>query len=433
MNEKIVIINVHSSRNQGDAALLNVTLEQLYASFPACKITICMDDPDSHPGNEKVIDSIVSWTHPKNTDGTVSWNYWHLIELIPTSIIPILSQQLLGRAIFALTPKKLMPIVETYISADIVVSGPGGFLYSSGRGMSLLVTVYSIFMAIIARKPVYVLPQSIGPLKQPWQKMIIHWLLDHVRIVMVREPLSLKLVQVLGVDQSKIHLLPDMAFAIPKSDKIIGSEWLEEKGIDPHKKEPLLGMTIINWGEQHKGFEFQAEYERACAAAVEWFIKSTEGKVILFPQVFGPYLSQDDRVPARRVAEQLPELSKSIIMIEQPLPLELLKSVYGWMDIFIGSRMHSNIFSLCEGVPVIMIGYLPKTRGLAEMLGIEEWYLDINQVNGIELSERLQILWAKKNFWTEERTRAIQKTILEASKVGGIVKADYERWIQGIK
>ncbi len=247
---------------------------------------------------------------------------------------------------------------------------------------------------------------------------------------MVREPLSYKLVLTLGVDQSKIHLLPDMAFAIPKADKTVGAEWLEEKGIALQNKEPLLGITIINWGKQHKGFELQGEYETACAAAVEWFVKSTGGKVILFPQVFGPYLSQDDRIPARRVANQFPELEKSIIVVEQPLALELLKSIYGWMDIFIGTRMHSNIFSLCEGVPVIMIGYLPKTRGLAEMLGIEEWYLDINQVSGNALSERLQQLWTRKNFWTEDRNMAIQKTILDASKAGGIVKEDYKRWIQ---
>jgi colanic acid/amylovoran biosynthesis protein len=430
MNEKILIINVHSSRNLGDAALLNVALQQLYDSFSASKITICMDDPESHHGNEKVIDSIVAWTHPKNKDGTVSWNYWHLIELLPTSIIPLVSQQWLGTAIFAFTPKNLRPIVDAYISADIVVSGPGGFLYSSGRGISLLVTVYSIFMAVFARKPVYIFPQSIGPLKQPCQKPIIHWLLNRVRIVMVREPLSYKLVLTLGVDQSKIHLLPDMAFAIPKADKTVGAEWLGEKGIALQNKEPLLGMTIINWGKQHKGFELQGEYETACAAAVEWFVKSTGGKVILFPQVFGPYLSQDDRIPARRVANQFPELAKSIIVVEQPLALELLKSIYSWMDIFIGTRMHSNIFSLCEGVPVIMIGYLPKTRGLAEMLGIEEWYLDINQVSGNALSERLQQLWTRKNFWTEDRNMAIQKTILDALKAGGIVKEDYERWIQ---
>ncbi len=433
MNEKIVIINVHSSRNLGDAALLNIALQQLYESFPSSKITICMDDPDSYHGQEMVIDSIVAWTHPKNNDGTVSWNYPHLIELFPTSIIPILCHLLLGKVIFTFTPKKLRPIIDATISADIVISGPGGFLYSSGKGISLLVSVYSIFMAIIARKPVYILPQSIGPLKQPWQKMVMHWLLEHVRIVMVREPISYNLVQALGVDQAKIHLLPDMAFAIPKSDSNFGAKWLEEKGIDLHLKEPILGMTIINWGEQHKGFELQAEFETACAVAIEWFIKSTGGRVILFPQVFGPYLSQDDRIPARRVAEHLPELLKSIIVVEQPLELEFLKSVYSRMDIFIGTRMHSNIFSLCEGVPVIMIGYLPKTLGLAEMLGIEEWYLDINQVKGNVLSECIQKLWDKKNFWTEARTQAIQRTILEASKVGGIVKEDYERWLQGIR
>jgi colanic acid/amylovoran biosynthesis protein len=330
---------------------------------------------------------------------------------------------------YSFTPKKLRPIVEAYINSDMVISGPGGFLYSSGRGISLLVTVYAIFMAIIGNKPVYILPQSIGPLKQPWQRKIVHWMLDRVRIIMVREPISYNLVQDLGVDHSKLKLIPDMAFAMLKADKDIGAKWLEENGFDINPKKPILGMTIINWGEQHEGFDRQAEYEIGCGAAIEWFIKNSGGRVILFPQVFGPYLSQDDRIPARRVANQFPELSKSIFMVEQPLPIELLISIYSWMDAFIGTRMHSNIFSLSEGVPVIMIGYLPKTRGLAVMLGIEDWYIDINQVIGNELIQLLQKLWDEKNYWTDDIKKKIQKMILEASKVGGLVKEDYERWV----
>ena len=42
--------------------------------------------------------------------------------------------------------------------------------------------------------------------------------------------------------------------------------------------------------------------------------------------------------------------------------------------------MHSNIFALSETVPVIAIGYLHKTRGIASMLGMDRWVLDIQTI-----------------------------------------------------
>lgn len=430
MNENILIINIHSSRNLGDAALLQITLQQINLNFPTGMITLSMDDPTSHNGSQKAINSIVSWVHPKKTDGTVHWNYWHLIWLLPATLIPMLTQRFIKKASYLLTPRSLKLIVEAYNQADLVLSEPGGFIYSSGRGISLVITIYSIALAIFCKKPVYILPQSIGPLKRAWERKIVRWLLNRVRIVMVREPISLRLLQDIGANKNNIQLVPDMAFAMPTSDRAIGAQWLNDLGLSIDKKWPLLGMTVINWGEQHTGFEQQADYEKACAGAIKWFIDNTGGKVILFPQVIGPYLSQDDRIPARRIADLLSEQASSLFLVDQQLPVELLKSIYSWMNILIGTRMHSIIFSLSEGVPVIMIGYLHKTRGMAEMIGIEEWFIDIRQVVGDVLIERLSKFWENQLFWTDERKKIISQSISEAAQVGEKVKEDYERWNQ---
>ncbi len=430
MNEKILIINIHSSRNLGDAALLQVTLQQISTTFQNAKITLSIDDTASHTGNEEVIESIIAWVHPRNPDGSVHWNYGRLLSLIPATLFPVFCFRIFKKVSYILTPKRLRPIVMAYLLSNLVLSEPGGFLYSSGRGISLLITAYSLTLAILARKPLYILPQSIGPLKRVWERKLIGWLLNHARMVMVREPISQRAVLSIGVHKNRVQLVPDMAFALPASDKTLGMNWLREKGIDNPDDHPLMGMTLINWGEQNKDFTLQKEYEEACTQAIKWFIENTHGKVILFPQVTGPYSSQDDRIPARRVAEQLPDYSSSIYQIEQPLPMELIKSVYGWMDIFIGTRMHSNIFALCENVPVIAIGYLYKTRGISEMIGIDEMCLDIHNVAGNALVDRLSNLWENRQYWKAHISQVMPRLIGEAAKVMGWVKADYEQWLQ---
>ena len=430
ISERILILNIHSSQNLGDAALLQVTLNQIKSRFPSGNITLSMDDPASYSGDERVIESIVAWTHQKKLDGSIRWNLAHLLWLLPGTLLPILSYRLFNKAIYLLTPRRLRLIIETYNQADIVLSEPGGFLYSSGRGISLLITIISIALARFALKPTYILPQSIGPFRRNWERKMIRWMLNQVRIVMVREPISFRTIQSIGVDQKKVRLVPDLAFAVPSSDRQLGLQWLHGLGIDPQDNGPLLGMTLLNWGKQNKDFTMQFEYEKACAEAIKWFIDNTGGKIFLFPQVIGPYASQDDRVPARRVADQLSTHSGSIYQIDRPLSLELIKAVYSWMDIFIGTRMHSNIFALSEGVPVVAIGYLHKTQGIMEMIGIDDLFVDINHVSGSILVERVNNLWKNHFHWKTIVNHVLPSLIQESTKVGDWVKEDYENWLR---
>ena len=177
MNENILLINVHSSRNLGDAALLQAAQQQLQQKFPGSQFTLCMDDPISHTGDGVALQSISAWVHPMGENGEPQWNLLRLAWLLPASCLPVWSWRLIGKAIFWITPRSLRRIIQAYLHADIVVSKPGGFLFSSGREISLLVALYSITLAIMAGKLVYILPQSIAPLRYYLTAPMVSWVL----------------------------------------------------------------------------------------------------------------------------------------------------------------------------------------------------------------------------------------------------------------
>jgi colanic acid/amylovoran biosynthesis protein len=425
MNEKILLINVHSSKNVGDAALVQVTLQQLKKNFPTSQVLLCMDDPDSHTGPEKTINSISSWVYPIRNDGKAGWNYLRLAMLLPVSLVPLLSQKLFGRKIWSLSPASIRRIIDAYLDADLVVSKPGGFLYSSGRGINLLIAIYSIIFAHWAGKPVYIFPQSIGPLNHWWELSLLRQLFERVRIVMVREPVSLEFIRDIGLRNPRVYLIPDSAFCLSDAGSEAGNYWLQQHGINPQFGFPLLGMTIINWGAQNRAFDLQLEYESACAVTVKYFVEKINGRVILFPQVYGPLESQDDRIPAHRVLDRISYLTGYVKVIDQPVPAELLKSIYGWMDVFIGTRMHSNIFALSKGVPIVAIGYLHKTEGIARMVGVEKWVIDIRHVKGNVLQEKLAELWSVRQEWKQKIQDKLPSLLEEANKAGKLVADDY--------
>jgi colanic acid/amylovoran biosynthesis protein len=424
--DRILLLNVHSSMNVGDEALLRSALRQLQVNFPESEITLSINELVSYTGHERGLPSIYSWVHPIDTRGGTNWKPGRLMWLVPATLFPILSQRWFKRALFWLTPKDLRPILSEYLQADLITGTPGGYLYSSGRGLSLLILLYSMQLAVLAGKPVYLMPQSIGPIRHRWEGWYLRWLLEKVRIVMVREPVSMQVVQACRVRNPRVHLIPDMAFALPAAAAEKAEGWLRGQGIDPEDGKPLLGITIVNWGEQNKRFARQEVYERACAAAARWFVEQHRGRVIFFPQVWGPTQNQDDRIPAQRVANQLQDLEGAIHCVVKPLPMDELKAVYGKMDLFIGTRMHSSIFALSEGVPAIAIGYQHKHRGIASMAGMSNWVIDIQQVDENILVERMTALWEQRGRLSEQLRQTIPGIIRQSEQVGILIRQDYD-------
>lgn len=428
MNENILVVNVHSSRNAGDAALSAMTSQLLRENFPGCQLTFVMDDPASHVGDEQVIGSIFTWLKTTQAGQTPTWRKSHLLWLLPAAIIPLATGRAGGRPFFGFTPAELRPLLRAYREADLVVSTAGGFLYHSGNGLTLAISLLKLGLAHAAGKPLYLFPQSIGPIASEWERWLLRWALRRARLVMVREPLSEQFLKEAGLWGTNCHLLPDLAFGFPSEPEERAQLWLKDHGVDLDGERPLLGVTMINWGAQNRRYCGQEAYEAAVEAAIRHFIEHHHGKVVLLPQVCGPAPSQDDRLPARRVMARMQDLSAAIVLAEEPLPSALLKAVFGQMDVFIGSRMHSNIFALSEGVPVIAIAYQPKTLGIMQMAGLGEWVLDIGAVNGKTLVNRLEALWAQREMTRENLWQSVRALRDNASAAGKLIASDYAQF-----
>ena len=140
----ILLINVHSLKNAGDAALTQVAVEQIELNFPNCNITLVLDDPEIPTEYGQIINSLNAWLKPTDKDGNARWSISHILFFIPATIIPLIIYRIFNLRFFLLTPAKLQKLLSAYFNADIIISQPGGFLYSSGRGFVLLINLYSL-------------------------------------------------------------------------------------------------------------------------------------------------------------------------------------------------------------------------------------------------------------------------------------------------
>jgi colanic acid/amylovoran biosynthesis protein len=425
----ILVISLHSSRNAGDHALTLVTMQQLNAVFPGARITLATNDPTSYSGDEQTVGSFFVWFKGLGQNLRSRWRWLAMPGLVLDSILAVITFRLLGRPVFVATSRYRQALLRAYLEADLVISCAGNVLYTSGRlGLSFLISTFAMAYAWMAGKPLYMMPQTIGPLERGWERALTRWIVSKMRVILVREPISYRELKAIGVSHPRCYQVPDVAFVFPGAPRQAAVQLLAEHGVDVRRDRPLLGITLLNWAGQNPRFARQVQYETVVADASRAFITRHGGHVVLFSHVWGPTQIEDDRVPARRVAVQLGDLDRRVVLIERLLPPDLLKSVYGLMDIFIGTRMHSNVFALSEGVPSVAIEYRFKTRGIMRMFGLERWVVDIERVDGPGLIEALEAAWMEREPIRETIRQMMPSITEQAGQAGAIIAADFAAW-----
>jgi colanic acid/amylovoran biosynthesis protein len=422
---RILIVNLHSSANAGDAALTDMTLLNLRTAFPSAVITLALNDPKSHTGPEVALPSFFTWARAYTPDRRVRWQLVFMPWLVAASYLSLsLSTRFNARII--LVPKARRALICAFLDADLVVSSPGHILYSSGKfGLSLLLAVFPLFAAIWANKPFYMMPQSYGPFRDLWERIIVRWVLNRARLIFVREPESLSILRDLPLPSKNIKAAPDLAFGCAPGESGVGERWLTVHGISLDVPGPLVGVTLINWGAQKSDFSQQAEYENAVVFFMKSWIENYDAHFVIFPQVTGPTEMEDDRVSARRVLAALGKAAELVTLIEEPVGPNILNSAIGHVDMFVGSRMHSNIFALQHSIPVLAISYHHKTYSMMQSLGLETWVVPIASVRGETLTDRANELWSKRRLVRAHLGDELPAIVDEASRIGKMIAADY--------
>jgi colanic acid/amylovoran biosynthesis protein len=85
-----------------------------------------------------------------------------------------------------------------------------------------------------------------------------------------------------------------------------------------------------------------------------------------------------------------------VTVIDAALAPVELQAAYSRLDLLVATRMHSAIFALSAGVPALAIGYLHKSAGIMEMLGLERYVLDIDTIDAERLCAVADRLWDER-------------------------------------
>ncbi|HSE61704.1 MAG TPA: polysaccharide pyruvyl transferase family protein [Candidatus Saccharimonadales bacterium] len=424
----ILLTNVYSFQNKGDAAIVIALLHELKRVFPHPNIAIQTTDVKNDLDKYGVpVSSTLLWQFLSSVrDRSVALRMAVAARGIVTLMLFLLAYRATGARLHFLLTKELRQFVHENMVADFVVGCGGGYLRTSNGSahdtLLLLVTCLNFVTAAYLGKPVFMYSQSIGPVYGRVQKALLKWALNKVQLVESREDVSTRFLESLNLS------VPVVATA--DSALLLGGHGKLPEGIlHANDGRMRVGLTVRKWFKTPSELE---AYIATMAQAIDYVVEKYNAEVYYIPQVIAEKFGDDDRLIAQRVHEKVRNRDYFTVIDSDLHPFEVI-GLCAAMNVFIGTRMHSNIFALISHVPVVAIEYEHKTRGIMRGLGIESLTLDIHTLSLDTLKAKIDDVIAHRSEYSQLIQTNLVGQIKKSQSAMEIIKEVYETKAQGVQ
>ena len=252
--------------------------------------------------------------------------------------------------------------------AKFFINGGGSLMQDVTSYRSLWFYLWTLAAAKRHGCPVIMYGCGIGPIRSPSNRRRAASVMNrYVDTITLRDPDSLKELEVLGVTEPHIALSADTTVGLPAAPDDVIDGILNSRGIPAHGK--YIGFILRPW----PGFEDRA---KDIAAAADYAYQRYGLTPVFFPIEPRLDVSAAHRVTGRMTA-----------------PYHLLTRAYtagqtigilSRMQVVVSMRLHGLIFAASQGVPLVGIVYDQKVSSFLSYIG-QDLYDDLKQMTADKL------------------------------------------------
>lgn len=281
--------------------------------------------------------------------------------------------------------------------AVLDISGGDSFtdLYGPRRFRAMVLTKR---LALDAGVPLVLLPQKLGPFRDPAMRAEAVGILRRAAAVWVRDAESFAFLQeCLGqdFDPARHRLGVDVAVALPAREPLALDPVLK-RWLAPGRGFPLAGLNVsgllCNDAEgARRAFGLADRHScQAEALARALLDGDPELRLLLVPHVHRPDGdAESDLDAARSLVRRLGKTCAGrVAVLGGRLPATELKWVLARLDWFAGARMHATIGAFSSGVPTLGLGYSDKAQGVFAECGIGDDVADLRRLDACAIAAR---------------------------------------------
>ncbi len=264
-------------------------------------------------------------------------------------------------------------LLRELLRCDLLLSGGGTLIQDRTSTKSLLYYLTVIRLATLFGKKVMLYANGMGPLK-PEHRKITRGVLNRVDCITLRDPASLLELNRIGVTKPAIKLTADPAFSLTPAPKERADELLRHVGLSPEKT--TLCVSIRPWRDN------PPDFASVMAHAVDRLCRERDMQC-----VFLPMQPQIDSALCEEVAAQM--TAPAAVLPTNDIRETL--AVIGSCRLCIGMRLHSLIYAVSRGVPVVGLDYDPKISGVMDYMKKKE-VLPVSGLTENALCEKAAVL-----------------------------------------
>lgn len=404
----ILIPNVTSNANLGDAAMLEVLVGMIETLYPKAKIVIHASQPETHVASKKIAVRSTMY-HWAVFDTRTLWvRVWRMLAVVVLLIglrwrlKPV--ERFIRSRVWILDQ-----IVADFDKAQLVVMVGGGYLHTKpgiSQSLNLMMQLVPMQLGRWLSKRVITAPIGFGPFAYHWQARMTASVLNQLDVVAIREKYSWKAIAPWRT--SRMVRSCDHALLLSQ----------DQTAVLEHRP-PVVGFTIREWLTGEK----QAELEKAFVEGLAMVASSTKVKFHPIIQVDAPRYGEGDMSVTERVIEGLNDRGCVTLPMVKIKNVAHAKEVYGGLTLLVGMRMHSNIIAATQGVPFVAIAYEYKTQGIASDLGLEDYSMVCERMTGDTLFAQVHLML--------ERIDEVKKLML--NHLARIQKTEISLWMERLK
>ncbi len=407
--------------NGGDAAIMAGQEAMLRRQWPDVTISVSDSDPEAaaryYPQYE---------FHPFLYSGIARYRGGRRIDHLRARLVrahwfavATLHGRGAARIARAVSTSEQSALLEPLLSAGVIA-------YTGGTSLTenydLKAKLFDLQIAALLGKTLAFLPQSAGPFRRPETRSMLRRIFRAADLVLVRDARSHGYVLDVGAAPARSEVLPDMAFAlvVPPAD------WPARNG-----HAPKLAVSVRSWSHfaELTPEEGMRRYVEAVQEAVTRVVRDGGARVSFVSTCQGrPEYWTDDSALAVEIAAGLdPDVRSAVVVDREPrTPEELLEHLAGF-DAMLSTRLHGAILAVCAGVPTLPIAYEFKTREVWGQLGLDEWVIDIGDVDRDGLADAVTRLLERRADVRAQLSATLPRQLAGAMSVGPILAAAYDR------
>ncbi|MBR6253777.1 MAG: polysaccharide pyruvyl transferase CsaB [Clostridia bacterium] len=305
---------------------------------------------------------------------------------------------------------KLSEVKKAIKKADLIISGGGTLFQDITSKKSIWYYLGIVKLAQLYRKKIVVCYQGMGPINTPFYRWMTKHILNKksVKFVGMRDNHAIDYAKEIGIKENKIIFSSDMIFMMnpPPTERI--DKIIKDNVLNLQEGQKLIGFSVREWKDKDRTDDL--------AQAADLIIERYNARIVFFP-----FHKPKDAEISKIIMHKMKHEEKASIMPNRYLPSEILGAM-GRMDVNIGVRLHSLVFSAICNVPTIGISYDPKIDGFLDMIGAKPacTYEDIDskriadEVGNMLLNKDVNYVEKIKEF-KQKGEEALEKIIAELS------------------